>query len=267
MDRTDSYRPYEVVPDLALGYTQAPPPDSSASGSPSDNLASTVISNVDLLARGTSAGGGYSTIGDLYRFAQALQNGRLLSRRSLELATTGKIATGVAGEEYGYGFIETHAAGVRIFGHGGTFAGVSTNFDVYPEHGLVAVVLSNMDTSGQFVAQRLRMTLTGQPIPKAIRLPAAALQALAGRYQPAPPPNVPGPPRMPPLEVRVEGNGLSIPGRMTRHIFQPLSNDEFFDVENVAARITFLRGPDGRVTGAMLKGVLGPVAIKATRLP
>ena len=268
MDRTDSYRPYEVVPDLALGYMRPPSaPVASASGSPSDNLAATVISNVDLLARGTSAGGGYSTVGDLLRFAQALQNGRLLNRRSLELATTGTVSTGVAGEQYGYGFIETHAAGVRIFGHGGTFPGVSTNFDVFPVQGFVAVVLSNMDEGGRIVAERVRMTLTGQPIPKAIRLPASALQAFAGRYQPAPPPNAPRPARMPPLEVQVEGTGLSIPGRMTRHLFQPLSKDEFFDVENVAARITFLRDSDGRVTGAILKGVVAPVAVKATRLP
>jgi CubicO group peptidase (beta-lactamase class C family) len=51
-------------------------------------------SNADTLpCRGTSAGGGYSTVEDFRRFANALQNHRLLNANYTELLTTGKVDT------------------------------------------------------------------------------------------------------------------------------------------------------------------------------
>ena len=44
--------------------------------------------------RGTSAGGGYSTVEDLPRFADAFENPQLLDNRHTELLTTGKVNTG-----------------------------------------------------------------------------------------------------------------------------------------------------------------------------
>ena len=46
------------------------------------------IANTDTLPwRGTAAGGGYSTVGDLFRFAQALESGKLISKKMLAEAT------------------------------------------------------------------------------------------------------------------------------------------------------------------------------------
>ncbi|HTO92531.1 MAG TPA: serine hydrolase [Candidatus Sulfotelmatobacter sp.] len=68
MKSTDSYARDESVPNLAIGYTR--PPD-AASDAPRQ-------SNQDFLPmRGSSAGGGYSTVDDLERFADALRAGRL----------------------------------------------------------------------------------------------------------------------------------------------------------------------------------------------
>ena len=52
-----------------------------------------VAANTDWLPwRGTAAGGGYSTVGDFARFADALMSHRLLSADSTELLITGKVA-------------------------------------------------------------------------------------------------------------------------------------------------------------------------------
>ena len=57
------------------------------------------VPNTDTLPwRGTAAGGGYSTVGDLLRFAQALESGTLISKAMLAEATRPHQ------QQYGYGF-------------------------------------------------------------------------------------------------------------------------------------------------------------------
>ncbi len=74
--------------------------------------------NTDTLPyRGTSAGGGYSTVDDLLHFANALQQNKLLNAHYTELLTTGK--PGTPDNSYAFGFEERRFNGVRCFGHGG----------------------------------------------------------------------------------------------------------------------------------------------------
>ena len=85
MTSTDSLPESEDVPNRAVGYWR-----------PGDAWEP----NTDTLPwRGTSAGGGYSTVGDLMRFAQALQSGTLISPEMLAEATSphGEV-------DYGFGF-------------------------------------------------------------------------------------------------------------------------------------------------------------------
>jgi len=75
-----------VVPDRAVGYLRSSP-------------GSDWVPNTDTLPwRGTAAGGGYSTVGDLLRFAQALESGTLISKATLAEATRPRQ------QQYGYGF-------------------------------------------------------------------------------------------------------------------------------------------------------------------
>jgi CubicO group peptidase (beta-lactamase class C family) len=92
----------------------------------------------DLKPRGTSAGGCYSTVGDVARFANALLAGKLLRPALVKTLTTPKIH-GPEGA-YGYGFM-IHADGT--FGHTGVLPGVGTDIDIDPRRGYVAVVLAN----------------------------------------------------------------------------------------------------------------------------
>src|SRR6266568_1796660 len=101
--------------------------------------------NTDTLPyRGTSAGGGYSTVEDLTRFASALTANKLLNAHYTELLTTGKADTG-GGGKYAYGFDETIVQGVRSFGHGGGAPGMNGELRIYPQTGYVVAVLSNLD--------------------------------------------------------------------------------------------------------------------------
>src|SRR3978361_434467 len=97
------------------------------------------VPNTETLpVRGTSAGGGYSTAGDLLRFAQALESGKLISKASLAAATTPFKG------HYGYGFGLQGEGALRSFGHGGGAPGMNGELRIFPELGTVVVCLSNL---------------------------------------------------------------------------------------------------------------------------
>jgi D-alanyl-D-alanine carboxypeptidase len=131
----------------SIGYTK--PPQARA-----------WVPNTDELPyRGTSAGGGYSTVGDLLRFADALLAHRLLSASSTDLLITGKVDAG--GGRYAYGF-EDHRDkdGNGWVGHGGGAPGMNGDLKIYPKSGYVVVVLANLDPPAAqqiagFLAERL----------------------------------------------------------------------------------------------------------------
>ncbi len=125
MTATDSLPESEAVPNRANGYMKR-------------NGA--WVSNADTLPwRGTAAGGGYSTAGDLLRFAEALRSGKLLSRKRLAEATQPQR------EHYGYGFGIQGEGQLLSYGHGGGAPGMNGELRVYPQLGYVLVALSNLD--------------------------------------------------------------------------------------------------------------------------
>ena len=131
MTATGSLPEAEEVPDRSIGYTRP--------------LGSTKWArNTDSLPyRGTSAGGGYSTVEDLGRFAQALLGHELLSPESTELLLTGKVDA--FGGKYAYGFEDRRRGEKGSVGHGGGAPGMSGELRIYPETGYVVAVLANMD--------------------------------------------------------------------------------------------------------------------------
>jgi len=101
--------------------------------------------NTDTLPwRGTSAGGGYSTVEDMLRFANALQDHKLLDARHMELLTTGKVDAPNGGK-YAYGFFDRSIGGVRCFGHGGGAPGMNGELEICPSSATVIAVFANID--------------------------------------------------------------------------------------------------------------------------
>ena len=137
MTNSGFYEPGKKIPNLALGYTRMGP-----DGQPTEQ----VRENTDTLEiRGGPAGGGYSTVGDLVKFHDALRSFKLLNRDYTELATKGKVdALGPIGR-YAYGFSDKIFDGKHIVGHNGGWPGVAANFEMYPELGYTSVILMNTD--------------------------------------------------------------------------------------------------------------------------
>jgi CubicO group peptidase (beta-lactamase class C family) len=104
------------------------------------------VPNTDTLPyRGTSAGGGYSTVGDLLKFANALMSHKLLNAASTELLITGK-AEAAPGGKYAYGFEDQRDKdGNGWVGHGGGAPGMNGDLKIYPKSGYVVAVLANLD--------------------------------------------------------------------------------------------------------------------------
>jgi CubicO group peptidase (beta-lactamase class C family) len=125
MTATDSLPETEKVQQRAVGYMKR-----DRAWTP----------NTDTLPwRGTAAGGGYSTVGDLHRFARALESGKLISKAMLGEATKPQM------QQYGYGFGIRGEGASRNYGHGGGAPGMNGDLRVYPELGYVLVALSNLD--------------------------------------------------------------------------------------------------------------------------
>ena len=103
--------------------------------------------NTDTLPyRGTSAGGGYSTVGDLERFATALLSHKLLNASYTDLLITGTVATGRGPGKYAYGFEdERDKNGNGYVGHGGGAPGMNGDLRIYPKSGYIVAVLANLD--------------------------------------------------------------------------------------------------------------------------
>ena len=120
----------QSVPDRSTGYTRMGGDD--------------LRPNTDTLPyRGTSAGGGYSTVEDLLRFANALEGHKLLNPELTEELTTGKVDA--RGARYAFGFEDQVINGNRCFGHGGGAPGMNGDLAICPGAGYVVVVLSNLD--------------------------------------------------------------------------------------------------------------------------
>jgi D-alanyl-D-alanine carboxypeptidase len=125
MTHTESRPETDHVPGRAIGYTKGPnglQPNTS-----------------HMPWSGTSAGGGYSTVGDLFLFAQALQSGKLLDAALLRQATTDQTHHG-----YGFGFYVLPGG---AYGHGGGAPGINGELRILPKQGYVIVVLTNRDPS------------------------------------------------------------------------------------------------------------------------
>jgi CubicO group peptidase (beta-lactamase class C family) len=151
MTATGSEPEHHPLPDLSVGYMKPP------------GAAEPVPNTETLPYRGTSAGGGYSTAGDLARFARALTGHQLLGPDSTRLLITGKVDLG-SSARYAYGFEDRRdMQGNGSVGHSGGAPGMNGDLRIYPKSGYITVALANADPpAAQRIAAWLDARLPAQ---------------------------------------------------------------------------------------------------------
>jgi D-alanyl-D-alanine carboxypeptidase len=129
MHRTGCFLARAALPrGRAIGYTVTGVPNTSG-----------------LPPRGTSAGGCYSTAGDLVRFANALVHHRLLDRALTREVTSSHVRAPGGGYGYGFGDRRSRAGAPPTIWHNGGAPGVAGELDIDSRLGVTVAVLENRD--------------------------------------------------------------------------------------------------------------------------
>jgi CubicO group peptidase (beta-lactamase class C family) len=149
MSQTDAVALDEIEPNVAEGYTHSTVRH-RPSGVAFGFRASRRRTNRYMLpVTGGPAGGSYSTVADLARFAAALRDHTLLPAALSATLVAGRVATdsvpSADSSRYAYGFFDQMAGGQRIVGHNGGAPGISGQLDVYPDADITVAVLANYD--------------------------------------------------------------------------------------------------------------------------
>ena len=139
MTSSDCYEMDHPVENLAIGYS----PDFSSPYKWQNNLYKHVL-------KGGPAGGGFSTVKDLHKFALALLAGKLVSKSMREI-----MWTDFKGANYGYGFTVAQGPGGKAVGHSGGFDGINSRLDIYVDTGYIVAVMSNIEGGASPLANKI----------------------------------------------------------------------------------------------------------------
>lgn len=119
-------------PDIAVGYTGENYAEATAPG------ANLVPNGYTLPKKGSAAGGAYASAGDMLKFVNALESGKLLKRETLAAALVPQKGP------FGLGFMVIGEGKQRQWGHQGGAWGMNTDLRVLAD-GTRVIVLANRD--------------------------------------------------------------------------------------------------------------------------
>ncbi len=144
----------DITPGLATGYFK----DGAFATSWKANW-------MTLPFKGSPAGGGYSTNGDLLRFASALRGGKLVKDATVQKMFSDGVPAGPG--TYAAGFGERLSHGRRIRGHAGGAPGMNANLALVWETGAAVAVTSNQgDTATAMLLSERIADLLAAEAPK-----------------------------------------------------------------------------------------------------
>jgi len=198
------------------------------------------------------AGALYSTVGDLFRWNEALFGGRVLNASSFQAATTPiKLPADVDAMSYGYGLVMSTLKGLPVIGHNGGLNGWSSDLlRVTAPHCTVVVLANALPPGPGLVPGQISRSLAERllaeeikkipPLTEDLTVDPTSFKDYVGRfdYHGAI------------LTVSVEGDAVyaQLTGQPKYRIF-PKAKDEFF-WKITDAQVVFLRDGKGQVNAA-----------------
>jgi CubicO group peptidase (beta-lactamase class C family) len=232
-------------------YVNAVPPQDAAVGYSFEKGSVKPAVDWDMSWAG-GAGALYSTVGDLFRWTEALHAGRVVDAASFkEMTTINPLPPGVDGLSYGFGLVISDVEGLPANWHNGGLHGWSSNLVRLPQQRVTLVALANeMPPLPQFqpasITRDLVKYFLAAEIPKEMAgvedktVDPKTYPQFAGRYDY----------KSAIMTVSVENERLfaQLTGQPKFEIF-PKGKDEFF-WKVVEARVHFLRNDKGEVEAA-----------------
>jgi CubicO group peptidase (beta-lactamase class C family) len=212
-----------------------------------------------------AAGSLLSTVDDLAVWSDAVFSGKLVKKEWLDKAFTPYRLKDGESSGYGYGWFIADFGGHRSIEHGGGINGFTTYEMTFPEDGLFLAILTNSAAPGRAPeprAVKIAWIALGLPEParKAVSLPAADLDRLAGVYEDS---------RHSLATVTREGGRTFLQQRGgAKNELLAASAREFFTRDD-PARILVVEDAAGHVTGLRIEARIGPAQsfVKTAKLP
>lgn len=221
------------------------------------------------MSRAGGAGSLYSTVGDLFRWNEAVFGGKVLSAPSLKAAWTAVLTDADPKDRpketgYGYGWGIGNDRGLRQISHSGGLHGFNTDLVRFPDQQLTIVVLINAlppppgleagNIANEIANLYLWQAMQQRPVLAKKTIDPKILDTYVGRYDYG----------GPILTVTRQGNRLfaQLTGQPTFEIFPKSETEYFWKV--VDAQVTFVKNEQGEVTRAIHRQ--GGQTIDAPRL-
>lgn len=195
------------------------------------------------------AGALYSTVLDMYKWNEALFNGKVLSDSSIKMAFTPVVLNNGSkptGSEYGYGWFMSDHRGLQTIGHSGGLHGFISQMIRVPKENLTIVLLTNVTPSqveinpGKIAEFYLWEKMEAQPAFSIKNVKEENLNQYAGRYQID----------NSVMTITVEGDALfaQVSGQGKHPIYPSAPGQYFWKV--VEATVRFIKNEKGEVASA-----------------
>ena len=232
-----------IVPNLSEGYT--PGPDG--------------YRQIGDLGGAVGAGGIYSTIGDLQTWVENYANPRVGTRESIDEMMTSFVLNGGVETGYGYGLFMDEQGGLKRVQHGGADVAHRSMLAYYPEINAGITTQSNhaqfnsnvaFELAAAFFKDDMEAEEEGEGAVAEAEFDAEnydpeAFDELVGRYALDASPDFV-------LTFTREGDTLYVQATGQQRLEIVPTSDSTFRLLAVEASVTFLRGEDGEVDGAIL---------------
>ncbi|HEV7423678.1 MAG TPA: serine hydrolase [Candidatus Paceibacterota bacterium] len=190
-----------------------------------------------------AAGSIYTTVGDLYKWDQALYTNRIISQALLQKAFTPYKSN------YGYGWQIVTEYNKKITEHGGGITGFVSYILRVPDDQICIIALSNVPSpTPAIIANQINGLFNGKkpelPVArKEIHLDSGTLKLYTGEYELAPSFHIVITMEKGVLEAQATNQGKN-------PLFAEKAN--FFFLKVVDAQVEFFQGPDGKIDHLVL---------------